>query len=286
MRDDVQEFELLDKAADKIAGVVRSAEIKARGGAESVEAIGMVVGEYLNCAPAEPEEVELLLSYAREAVLQVSHDPAVADPILVEYGEEVFSGVRIAPQLRAHLGMLLDRLDVAIRLGDAGSVDELVELCRSGRRTHRNLLCLAEASHRIIELAHELGQPEALAAAVCPAPDGFARLGHHYWFRAECISALDALAHLAAEPDSNVGERARTCLLDLTGYLDTSGEAAVRLPVHLLTDEDRAKLLNIHESRVDLFAADPMQVPIHHSILRDNRIVRSALWQATDASHI
>lgn len=284
--EDQQDTERLDQAADKIAGVVRSAEIKARDGAQAVEAIGLVVGEYLSSTPAEPHEVELLLDYARQAVVQVSGDPAVADPVLVDYGEEVFNGVRIAPELRAHLGMLLDRLDVAIRLGDAGSVDELVDLCRAGRRTHRHLLCLAEASHRIIDLAHELGQPEALAAAVRPSPEGAARLGHHYWFRSECIASLDALAHLAAEPDSEVGERARAALLDLAGYLDTSGEAAVRLPVHLLTDDDRAKLLAIHESRVDLFSADPMQIPVHHTILRDNRIVRSALWQATDASHI
>ncbi|MCU1356360.1 MAG: hypothetical protein JWM89_1778 [Acidimicrobiales bacterium] len=278
--------DMLEQAAEEIDTVVGHVADGIRTGVEGVDAVGRIVAQYLGCVPAEPVEVELLLDYALEAAASISADPLVQDPVLVDYAAEVVGGVRAEPQLRAHFSMLIDRLDVAVRLGDAGSVDELVELCREGRRSHRHLLGLAEAAEDLLHLAHRLELPEALAAAARPAPGAEARLGHHHWSREQFVLALDLLAHLAADPYSDAGVRARAELVELVAFVETAGEAAVRLPVHLLTEEERTRLLSIHESRVDLFVADPLQVPVHLAILRDNRVVRAALWQALDASRI
>jgi len=276
----------LEQAAVAIDQVVDTVGRGIRTGPEAVDAIGRVVGEYLANVPAEPDEVELLLDYATGGAHQVAEDPQVHDPVLVEYASEVLGSVRIEPHLRAHLDLLLDRLDVAIRLGDPGSVDELVDLCRRGRRSHRHLLVLDGAAEQVIRLAYRLGRADALGAATTPGPEAPTALAHHYWCRPQFDLALDLLAHLAADPESASGVQAREHLLELVGFVETAGEAAVRLPLHLLSDEDRARLLDVHEARVSLFTADPLQVPVHLSILRDNRVVRAALWQALDASQI
>ncbi|CAN5435932.1 hypothetical protein BH10ACT1_BH10ACT1_23010 [soil metagenome] len=278
--------DVLDQAAGAIDQVVDTAQREVRTGSEAVDAIGRVVAEFLANVPAEPDEVELLLAYAREGARTIAEHPSIHDPVLVEYADEVLGGVRIQPHLQAHLDLLLDRLDVAIRLGDPGSADELRDLCRQGRRSHRHLLILEEAAERVIRLAYRLDRPDALAAAITPGPDGPAALAHHYWCRPQFDLALDLLAHLAADPESASGPLAREHLLELVGFVETAGEAAVRLPLHLLSDTDRARLLDAHEARVSLLTADPLQVPVHLSILRDNRVVRSALWQALDASQI
>lgn len=276
----------VEQAAVEIDQVVGHVGAGIRTGIEGVDAIGRVVGTFLDSVPAEPAEVELLLDYALEGAATIAAHPLVQDPVLSDYAVEVIGGLRAEPVLRAHFQLLVDRLDVAIRLGDAGSIEELVALCREGRRSHRHLLGLAGTAEDLLHLAHRLELPEALAAAARPAPGAEARLGHHHWSRDAFIVALDLLAHLAADPGSDAGQRARTELVDLVAYVETAGEAAVRLPLHLLTEEDRARLLAIHESRVDLFVADPLQVPVHLAILRDNRVVQAALWQALDASHI
>lgn len=277
---------MVEQAADALDKVVDTVARQVRTGTEGVDAVGRVVGQFLANAPAEPDEVELVLDYAEEAIRTIAADPAVQDPVLVEYGHEVVGGVRAEPELRARFEILVDRLDVAIRLGDAGSIEELVDLCREGRRSHRHLLAVPGAAEELVRLAHRLELPEALSAATLPVPGAEARLGHQQWSREVFFLALDLLAHLAADPESDGGARARRELVELVAYVDTAGEAAVRLPLHLLADDDRARLLAIHESRVDLFSADPLQVPVHLSILRDNRVVRAALWQALDASRI
>ncbi|QXC63036.1 hypothetical protein KSP35_09770 [Aquihabitans sp. G128] len=280
--------DVLDQAAAAIDQVVDTVHADVRTGAEGIDAIGRVVAEFLATVPAEPDEVVLLLDYALEGARSIAEHPLVNDPVLVEYAEEVLGGVRAQPHLQAHLDLLLDRIDVAVRLGDPGSATELVELCRSGRRSHRHLVVLDGAAERIIRLAYRLGRADALAAAILPGPDGPAALAHHYWCRPQFDLALDLLAHLAADPDpgSASAAEAREHLLELVGFVETAGEAAVRLPLHLLSDDDRARLLDVHEARVSLFTADPLQVPVHLSILRDNRVVRAALWQALDASQI
>ena len=277
---------MVEQAAVEIDQVVGHVAAGVRTGVEGIDAIGRIVAAFLGSVPAEPGEVELLLDYALDGASVIAADPLVQDPVLEDYAVEVVGGLRAEPQLRAHLSMLLDRLDVAVSLGDAGSIEELIDLCREGRRSHRHLLGLPDAADEVLRLAYRLELPEALAAGARPAPGSEARLGHHHWSRDQFILALDLLAHLAADPTSDAGVRARSELVELVAFVETAGESAVRLPIHLLTEEDRARLLAIHESRVDLFVADPLQVPVHLAILRDNRVVQAALWQALDASRI
>ncbi len=44
--------------------------------------------------------------------------------------------------------------------------------------------------------------------------------------------------------------------------------------------------MEIHERRVRLFCDDPLFIPLGIELLRDNRLVRGALWQAFDARHL
>lgn len=56
--------------------------------------------------------------------------------------------------------------------------------------------------------------------------------------------------------------------------------------MHLLDDGERQRLLAAHEARVELFISDPVHIPLGLELLRDNRVVRSAVWQAFDTWHI
>jgi hypothetical protein len=95
---------------------------------------------------------------------------------------------------------------------------------------------------------------------------------------------MNLLGHLAA--DAEHGAPARSALLDLADHVELAGEAIVRLPLHLLDDDDRARLVEIHERRVGMFCDDPLFIPLSIELLRDNRLVRGAVWQAFDARHL
>ncbi len=276
----------LDEAAALLDTVLATVSSGVRSGGEGADAIGRVVHDFLATSPAEPAEVELILDYARETGRRIAEDPDICDPVLLDYLDEQIARIRMGPELRAHLDLLLDSLDVRLQLGDPDVRQELVQLCEAGFVHQRNLLAVEGAPDRVVQLAYEHQLPEALAAAVRPAPHEHARIGHHHWNRPTFVFALDLLAHLAADPVSDTGAVARGELLGLAGFVETAGEAGVRLPLHLLTDDDRSRLLAIHETRVELFNTDPVHVPVGLHILRDNRVIRSALWQAWDAHHI
>jgi hypothetical protein len=95
---------------------------------------------------------------------------------------------------------------------------------------------------------------------------------------------MNLLAQLACNAEH--GECARGALLDLAEHIELTGEAIIRLPLHLLNDDDRARLVEIHEERVRLFCDDPLFIPLGIELLRDNRLVRGAVWQAFDARHL
>ena len=92
-------------------------------------------------------------------------------------------------------------------------------------------------------------------------------------------AAPDVWVELSADDAAQAG-------LGEGDLVEVAGEAVVRLPMHLLDDDDRARLLEIHERRVNLFCDDPLFVPLGMDLLRDNRLVRGAVWQAYDARHV
>jgi len=94
---------------------------------------------------------------------------------------------------------------------------------------------------------------------------------------------LDLLAHLAADPRHPSGTLARDSLIGLCSYPETAGLAAVRLPVHLLSEDQRLSLLAVYEEHEAALGPEVVRIFIPEQQLRDREILRSALWQANDA---
>lgn len=250
---------------------------------EAVEQINSRLGLFIRFGAVDGTDLELVIEYARVCVTEIANHPDVMDPVLVEHFEQWVTEAPLARELEIKLDALLERVEVAAAAGDEDTLHELVELCRHGRRDQQILLRLAGTAERILREAHRLGVAEALVGAVSP------RFG--YDGQIACIYdtersqlALNLLAHLAADPWR--GAAARAGLLELTGYVETAGEAAIRLPMHLLDDADRARLVELYEQRVEVFNSDELAIPHGLATLRDSRVIRTALWQAHDARHM
>ena len=67
---------------------------------------------------------------------------------------------------------------------------------------------------------------------------------------------------------------------------ETAGAAALRLPVHLLSDGQRSRLLGIYEAQEANLGPEVVRIFIPEQQLRDREILRSALWQANDATRM
>lgn len=249
---------------------------------EGVDRICTTASEYMRNSPASAHDVDFLIEYAREAVDAIAS--GVHDPVLVEYFDDRVRGDQDNDLIQARLDMLLEPLEEAAARGDLGAANELEDLCRTGLRSHQRLLSLPTAPAQILQTAYRAGVAGALAAAVSPAHAHRGQITARGYRNEMFTLALDLLAHLAADPKR--GADARSALLDLLGFVGTAGEAAIRLPMHLLDDAERQRLVAAHEARVELFTADSIQAPLGLELLRDNRVVRTALWQAFDAQHI
>jgi hypothetical protein len=250
--------------------------------AQAVFKAAAAVAEHVEWAIGEAEDLNLLVGYARESIEEFANDSDVADPALVDYFDGLLRGEQVTPHLRVQLDLFLDRIDLRLAAGDESAAEHLSDLCRAGLYSHRVLLWPTGAAERIVDAAYRLRLPDALGAALSPA-GGWARIANPRYREATFRLALNRLAHLAAEPEGVVGLRARSNLLDLAGYIETAGEAASRLPFHLLGDDDRQQLLEIHEARTEILNADPIQLPLSLDLLRDNRLIQGAVWQAFDA---
>lgn len=229
-------------------------------------------------------ELQLIIDYARQAIEELALRPDVMDPVLVEHFDEWLRGVRMTDEVQQRLNVLLERLGGRVRNGDADASADLAELCRTGRHTHRLLLSLNTAANQILHAAYDARCWIGLRDAVSPAYAAAGQIATRESHRGESETALNLLARLAWDPGG--GAQARNALLDLAQHIEMTGEAIVRLPLHLLDDDDRARLLETHEQRVRLFGDRRDVVPLSIELLRDNRLVRGAVWQAFDARHL
>jgi hypothetical protein len=273
------QLEALAAMADRLEGQACAQVVT---GAEAVWQMAELLGPLRSLAGIDPDDLALGVEYLRGCVERVATSPAVFDAVLVEWFDELIAGQRSGIARRDAGDSLLARLELAALDGDVG---ELVEVCARGWRRHGWLVGDDGRPAEILRLAHRVGAVGALRAAVHPQ-SGPARLAPADRQRPLALLALDLLAHLAADVDSGDGLGARAALLDLVGTWELAGEAAVRLPLHLLDDDERARLLDAHEARLQLLEADPVMSPMPIGMLRDSRIVRNALWQAFDASHL
>lgn len=268
-------------AIDRMIGSLRRGVVTPT---EAFESIKGTASLFLRFAVVPAEEVELVIQYARHAVEELALCRHVMDPVLVDAFDDWLDGERVVAELQARLDALLEPLVAEAHDGSAFGWSEIAELCRTGRCTHRSVLRLTTAAAQILRAAFEIGCTEGLRDAVSPRYHDCGQIARPDKDPSEFVLSLNLLARLAGDPDS--GASARSALLDLADHLEIAGEAIVRLPMHLLDDDDRARLLEIHERRVALFCEDPVMVPLGVELLRDNRIIRTAVWQAFDARHL
>lgn len=269
------------EAVDRALGQHRRGVLSATEAKDSIQGSASL---YMRFAVAPADEIDLAIDYARQAIEELALRPDVMDPVLVEHFDEWLRGQRMADEVQQRLDALLDPLVEWAAKGDGDAAGELAELCRSGRRTHRLILSLNTAATQILRGAHRAGCWAGLRDAVSPRHAGDGQIANRGAYRMESTLALDLLGHLAA--DAEHGAPARSALLDLADHVELAGEAVVRLPLHLLDDDDRARLVEIHERRVAMFCDDPLFIPLGIELLRDNRLVRGAVWQAFDARHL
>ena len=104
------------------------------------------------------------------------------------------------------------------------------------------------------------------------------------------LRALDHLGHLAADPLDRDGsaESARDRLVDLARFGTTAADAAVRLPVHLVGEEQAELLLDHYEQRrtlhrelVDEDGTGPSEFAD-----RESMVIRTVLFQIKDAERL
>lgn len=237
----------------------------------------------------------------------LAHEDPRDDVIgLVDYCIEVARDVceltlfadRVMPyRLDYHLRWMLDqqgdgetlaqisrRLRARLEGDDELAKIELVELCRNGYDTHQSVFSSVDAERELIDLAYEFRAVAALDAAVRPTASG--RLANGEKSRGQALPrTLDLLAHLANDPRHPSGTLARDALVELCGYSETAGLAALRLPVHLLSNDQRDRLHEMYVAHEDALGPDVVKIFVSEEQIRDREILRSALWQANDARH-
>lgn len=219
--------------------------------------------------------------------------------VATEVCELTLFGDRVLPQRLDHqLRWILEQQGEAISLthlvrrfkarlaeGDDVAKVELVELCQHGYETHQDLFSAVDSEQEVLLLAYEYRVVPALDAAIRPTSPG--RLASEDKSRGLALPrALDLLAHLASDPRHPSGTLARDSLTDLCGYAETAGPAALRLPVHLLSVDQRVRLLDIYEAQEANLGPEVVRIFIPEQQLRDREILRSALWQANDATRM
>jgi len=180
---------------------------------------------------------------------------------------------------------LVRSLRTRLEASDEFAKIELIELCGDGYETHQALFSAVDSERDILCLAHEHGIVAGLVAAVRPTSAG--RLANEEKSKGQALPrTLDLIAHIASDPIHPNGTLARDALVDLCGYAEIAGPTALRLPVHLLSSDQRDRLRRIYVENEDALGADTVDIFVTEQQLRDREILRSALWQANDAERM
>ena len=229
------------------------------------------------------DDLPALVDYIVDWAGELSSLEMFADRVLVETVEQHLRWCLDRSELEVHLSRLLSGLrdDLTAQFPDT---TRLVELCARGVETNELMFSPVGAGTKVIELAYEFEVVEALDAALRPSnPNGLAApyRDHGNTFTV----AIDALAHIASNPREQPGRQARQSLVELAGFVELGAWAALRLPVHLLDAEQRTELLRGYERRQEL-VVDKTLLPNDESTLRELEVIRSAVWQATDAQSL
>jgi hypothetical protein len=231
------------------------------------------------------DDVALLLQYARLPIARLQDDPLDGDRAALDVFDRQLQGLLHYPATRISLGEQLDDIGRRIALGDGDAVDELRTLCRDGWREQPHVFMFRSNVETALRTAADLGVVDALVDAVSPSATMPGQLGGHDVFGGFGRRlTFDLLAVLAVVADAT-GDAAVQALVDLCGFLDTAGPAAVRLPVHRLSHEQRTTLHGHLESVAELLGRDPFLTPTHDTD-RIVHVLRSVLWLANDAANL
>ncbi len=274
----------LELAASRIDLIVDSHGCGSSNVDETLRLIEGTVSLFIHFSAAPPDEASLLVDYAREVVAALANQPEVRDPVLIEYFDAWIEGENLAKTWMYELEVMLQRIEASAMSGDPFALDELRGLCGGGVFSHRSIFRLHRAVEITLRSAHRLGFADALRDAISPDLHHSGQIASRDRWPDMFALAFNLLAHLAADPER--GDVARSALLDLADFIETAGEAVIRLPFHLLDDSQRQRLLEIHDRRVSTFTEEPSRAVLGLELLRDSRVVRTALWQAFDARHI
>ncbi len=231
------------------------------------------------------DDISSLLEYCVNVAAEVCQLSLFADRVLPQRLDNQLRWILDQQGDGFNLAHTVRRLRTSLETDDGAAKIELVELCQHGYETHQAMFSAVDSERDIISLAYEFRVVTALAAAVRPTSPG--RLATEEKSRGLALPrTLDLIAHLANDPIDSSGHGARELLIELCGYTETAGLAAVRLPVHLLTAAQRRTLHEIYIDLEDRIAPQAVRIFITEEQLRDREILRSVLWQANDVARM
>lgn len=233
------------------------------------------------------DDIELFISYAVDWADALGEVSLFADQTLAAVTERRLRWCLERQSLRFRFDKLLVDLDRGLRKSDHTAVERIASLCANGS-SHRMFRPLHWGGE-LIDLAARHRLTGALFEALRPSAP--ARLAH--WDRDEgrtYLRALDHLAHLAADPVDSDGtaEAARDRLVDLGRFFSTAADAAIRLPVHLVTEAQFDRLLGHYETRAAYYGqrADDEAAAPSEQTERDTAVFRGVLFQIKDADRM
>lgn len=231
------------------------------------------------------DDVASLVDYCVQAATEVCQLSLFADRVLPQRLDNQLRWILDQQGDGYNLSTTVRSLRSRLELNDGAAKIELVELCQHGYETHQAMFSAVDSERDIIALAHEFKVVSALAAAVRPTSPG--RLASEDKSRGLALPrTLDLLAHLANDPVDAQGHAACSVLVELCTYPETAGFAALRLPVHLLSSDQRRELHDIYVEHEDRLGPQAVRIFITDEQLRDREILRSVLWQANDVARM
>jgi hypothetical protein len=231
------------------------------------------------------DDVVGLVDYCVQIASEVCELSLFADRVLPQRLDSQLRWILEQQGDGQNLTQLLRVLRARLAENDELAKIELVELCQNGYETHQSMFSAVDSERDLIALAYQHRVVPALDAAVRPIAPG--RLASEDKSRGVALPrTLDLLAHLASDPIHPSGTLARDSLIGLCAYPETAGLAALRLPVHLLSDDQRARLHEIYVEHEEQLGPEVIRIFIGEQQLRDREILRSALWQANDATRM
>ena len=231
------------------------------------------------------DDVVGLVDYCVQVATEVCELTLFADRVLPQRLDNQLRWILEQQGDGHNLAHLIRVLRARLTEGDELAKIELVELCQTGYDSHQGMFSAVDSERDLIALAHEFRVVPALDAAVRPTAPG--RLASEEKSRGAALPrTLDLLAHLASDPTHPSGTLARDSLVGLCAYPETAGMAGLRLPVHLLSEDQRLRLHSIYVEHEEALGPQVVRIFITDEQLRDREILRSALWQANDVTRM